>query len=77
MAVSLDVFFLCVRVAVSLFHFFSFWCIRNRERGAVISPLFSSDVFPFMLYNLGWGIFDKFRPGKEIEIARKPLLQLQ
>jgi hypothetical protein len=63
---------ICVRVAGSLFCFFFLWCIRNC--GGCHQPTIQFRCFPFLLYNLGWGIFDKFRPGKEIEIAGKPLL---
>ena len=44
--------------------------------GAVISPLFCSGV-PFLLYNLGWDIFDKVLVrGRKLKFAGKSLLQL-
>jgi len=44
--------------------------------GAVISPLFYLGV-PFLLYNLGWDIFDKVLVrGRKLKFAGKPLLQL-
>jgi hypothetical protein len=50
--------------------------MRNLERGAVISPPFSSDVLLFCFIIWDGVSLIKFRVGKEVEIARKPLLQL-